>query len=70
MGDERPQVLQRASRKGSGLQGKATALLIGESKALATEHLEQHPDLFFLVRDDRLLTSVDPSRKHQHQQLP
>jgi hypothetical protein len=36
-------------------------LFIGESQTLATKHLAQHLDLFFLVRDDRLLMSVDPA---------
>ena len=56
--------------KGLRLQCEAATLFIGESQTLATKHLAQHLDLFFLVRDDRLLVSVDPSRKHQHHKLP
>jgi len=32
----------------------------------ATKHLAQHLDLFFLVSDNSLLVSVDPTGKHQH----
>jgi hypothetical protein len=47
------------------LQCQAAPLFIGESQTLAAKHLAQHPDLFFLVRDNRLLVSVDPAREHQ-----
>jgi hypothetical protein len=40
-------------------------LTIGDSQALATEHLAQHLGFFSLVGDHRLLTPVDPAGKRQ-----
>jgi hypothetical protein len=69
-GDERTEFPQGTSGKGFRFQREAAALAIGESQALATKHLAQHLGFFSLVRDNRLLMSVDPACEHQQQKSP
>ena len=60
--DERSNFGEGASSKGLASNRESAALIVGQSKSLATELLLQDTVLFSEILDDRILLSGDPAR--------
>ena len=68
--DERSNVGEGASSDGLPSHGKPSALIVGQSKSLATELLLQDTVLFSEIVDDRVLLPANPACHGGDEDLP